>query len=260
MFWNLAHDFVLGVLASITATLVGPYDMIGFSVAAIFACIGIVRWHRVRLKEGKRGMDSWYFIALSFLVAALAIGAATYGIGLRSASVAIANSPPQPKKYFPADIDARIKAIDRLDTIIAAFHPLLEQSQEFWNHINEMIGNGTASAALTKYANDANPLFAELDLALSEYRIRFPELDGAVRNTEYSFAVGIYANSLNLRGEIAKWAGQPNAIQTILNTRTYAEWDRTIHGVQPWMEKSRQTLAQIRQQYAAAEVYSDRQK
>jgi len=55
LFWNIAHDFVLGVLASITASIIGPYDMIGFSAAAIFAFMGIVRWHRARVKEGRRG-------------------------------------------------------------------------------------------------------------------------------------------------------------------------------------------------------------
>jgi hypothetical protein len=92
MFWNIAHDFVLGVLASMAASIIGPYDMIGFSVAAIFAFMGIVRWHRARVKEGKRGMDSWYFISLALVIAVACFGVAIYGVGLRSAQSARAAS------------------------------------------------------------------------------------------------------------------------------------------------------------------------
>jgi hypothetical protein len=74
LFWNFAHDFVLGVLASITASIIGPYDMIGFSLAAIFTFIGIVRWHRARVKEGRRGMDSLDFISLAFVIAFVVLG------------------------------------------------------------------------------------------------------------------------------------------------------------------------------------------
>jgi hypothetical protein len=92
LFWNIAHDFVLGVLASITASIIGPYDMIGFSAAAIFAFMGIVRWHRARVKEGRRGMDSLYFISLAFVIAFACFGVAIYGVGLRTARSAVAVS------------------------------------------------------------------------------------------------------------------------------------------------------------------------
>jgi hypothetical protein len=93
LFWNFAHDFVLGVLASITASIIGPYDLIGFSAAAIFAFIGIIRWHRTRVKEGKRGMDSWYFISLALVVAVACFGVAIYGAGLRTAQPVRASVP-----------------------------------------------------------------------------------------------------------------------------------------------------------------------
>jgi hypothetical protein len=96
MFWNISHDFVLGVLASMAASIIGPYDMIGFSVAAIFAFMGIVRWHRARVKEGKRGMDSWYFISLALVIAVACFGVAIYGVGLRTAQSARASVPSPP--------------------------------------------------------------------------------------------------------------------------------------------------------------------
>jgi hypothetical protein len=260
MFWNVAHDFVLGVLASTTASLIGPYDAIGFSLAAIFAFIGIVRWQRARIKEGKRGMDSWYFIVLSLVVAVTAAGAAAYGVGLRSSSLSPSSAATAQKKYFPADIDARIKAIDRLDTIITGFQPILMQSQEFWNHIREMMGNGTATAALTKYENDATPLLDNMNSVLAEYRMRFPELDKVIKDDDYSYVVAIPYASSHMRDELVKWSSQPNFVQTIENTKTYDYWDKSIHAVQPWMEKSRRALAVLRQQYVSAEVYETGQQ
>ena len=57
---------------------------------------GIVGWHRRRVAQGRRGVHSWYFIALSCVVAVLAVGGAAYGIGLRS-SVVEAKPEKQPE-------------------------------------------------------------------------------------------------------------------------------------------------------------------
>jgi hypothetical protein len=107
-FLNLAHDFVLGVLASITASIISPYDMIGFSVAVIFAFVGVVRWHRTRIKEGKRGMDSWYFISLVFLIAIACFGVGIYGVGLRTAQPARASAQPQPDSAAASPVQSGV--------------------------------------------------------------------------------------------------------------------------------------------------------
>jgi hypothetical protein len=260
------RDFLINLAADIAASALSPTDMIGYFVALVFVVGWTISWHRKRIVGGKRGVDSWYFIALSLIVAIVAVRTAAYGIGLRSSLARVANAPvadgqsPKSapagqKKYFPADIDARIKAIDRLDTIVAGFQPILMQSQEFWNHIHEMIRDDTAPASLTKYENDAKPLLENIDSAMTEYRMRFPELERAIKNTDYSYVVAIPYAASHLKDELAKWSGQQNFVQTIENTKTYDYWDKSIHAVQPWIEKSRQELAVFRQQYASAEVY-----
>jgi hypothetical protein len=209
-------------------------------------------------------VDTWYFISGPLLVAFIAVGAAAYGLALRSIPATANGVPTQgadrratagQKQYFASDIDARIKAIDRLDSIVVRFQPILIQSQEFWNRIRAMISDGTASQLLIKYENDARPLLDDLNAALTEYRTRFPEFDEVVRSADYSHVVAIPYAASHLRDEIEHWSGQQNLIQTIENTKTYDYWDKSIHAVQPWMEKTRQRLARLRQQYASAEVY-----
>jgi len=68
----------------------------------------IVSWRRRRIASGKRGVDSWHFIALA--VAAIAIGAATYGIGLRS------SRPPGEAKSRPSLLIEKATVIVKVDS------------------------------------------------------------------------------------------------------------------------------------------------
>jgi len=63
------------VLWGLTALLLG---------AAIVHDVG--QWHMKRRAAGMAGLDSWYFIIPCLLIAALAVGAAAYGLGMRSAA------------------------------------------------------------------------------------------------------------------------------------------------------------------------------
>lgn len=256
------------VLVNLTAGAVGELGgMISYIASLGLAVWLIISWHRKRRAEGKRAVDSWYFISASLLVALLSVGAAAYGLALRSVPIDVISNvvpsrrtidrppTPQQRKYFASDIDSRIKAIDRLDSIVARFQPILMQSQEFLNHIRTMITDGTASRLLTNYENDARPLLNELNLAVSEYRIRFPEFEQLVQSEDYSYVVAIPYAASHLRDEIEHWSGQLNFIQTIENTKTFDYWDKSIRSVRPWIEKTRQELARLREQYASAEVY-----
>jgi len=96
--WVWVREFGLNVLANIAASAASPTDMIGYVVALGFGLAWLIKWHRSRIAKAERGMDSWYFIGLSLVVAAVAIGAAAYGIGLRSAHV---TSEGPPNKASP---------------------------------------------------------------------------------------------------------------------------------------------------------------
>jgi hypothetical protein len=110
---------------------------------------------------------------------------------------------------------------------------------------------------LTKYANDTRPILEDLDKAMAEYRLRFSEIEKALNTPEYPYVRSIPYISSQLIEELTQWSGQPHALRTIENTKTFDGFDKSIHSVQPWMEKSRQDLAALRQQYASAQVYDD---
>jgi hypothetical protein len=81
---TLARDFLVNMAAGVVGELSSPSGMMGYLVGLGFIIYGVIGWHRKRIAGGKRGVDSWYFIAFAFLVAVIAVGGAAFGIGLRS--------------------------------------------------------------------------------------------------------------------------------------------------------------------------------
>ena len=57
--------------------------MTGFVIALAVTVAWAISWHRRQRAAKKAGMASWTFIILVSLLAALAIGAAGYGLGLK---------------------------------------------------------------------------------------------------------------------------------------------------------------------------------
>jgi hypothetical protein len=234
-------------------------------VISVGAAAETVRHYVVeRRRAGLRLVEPHHLILAGLVLGTIGLGLVAGGFAWQTfwptntspaSGAQRSTAQPAQKTYFAADINARIAAIDRMDTIVVRFQPLLMQSQEFWNRIRAMIQDGSAADLLTKCANDAKPLLDETNAALLEYRTRFPEIETAIVTPELAYVRSIPSSSPNLRAEIAKWAGQPNAMQTIENTRTYAEWDRAIHSVQPWMEAARDNLRRLRQKYEQASVY-----
>jgi hypothetical protein len=99
------RDFGLNVLANIAANTASPIDMIGYAVALAFGLIWLVRWHRKRIAEGKRGMDTWYVISSAGIVTCIAIAIGAYGVGLRS--VKQSTFPTWPETYKPEVVNGK---------------------------------------------------------------------------------------------------------------------------------------------------------
>jgi hypothetical protein len=53
----------------------GPTSMIGIGIAILVIAASVIGWHRRQRAAKKPGMAGWQFIAVSFVIAAIAIGA-----------------------------------------------------------------------------------------------------------------------------------------------------------------------------------------
>jgi hypothetical protein len=101
------RDILINLFAGFLADLSSPHGLIGILISLGFAIYVIASWHRKRIAAGRRGVDSWYFIALSLVVAMIAIGGGAYGIGLRSAAAPQApKNEPQQTAENPATAPA----------------------------------------------------------------------------------------------------------------------------------------------------------
>ena len=82
------RDLLVNISASVVANLSSPAGVIEYVVLGIGLIIyWLVGWHRKRVSERKRGMDSWSVIGLCLVVVVLAASAASYGLGLRALQV-----------------------------------------------------------------------------------------------------------------------------------------------------------------------------
>src|SRR5450755_2181321 len=109
------REFLVNVAANIAAAQVA--EMIGWLVGIGCVLAWLVQWDRKRRAKEKRGMDSWYFISLSLLVAVVAMGGAAYGIGLRTASIKVAAE--KPKEVIATHIDFGPVATENKTVLVA---------------------------------------------------------------------------------------------------------------------------------------------
>jgi hypothetical protein len=83
---------VSGFVSPIAALLLA---IIGTLLLFVPACHHCHVWHMARKSGGRRGLDSWCFIAPRLVIAILAVAGAAYGFGLRS------SGSPQESKGTP---------------------------------------------------------------------------------------------------------------------------------------------------------------
>lgn len=107
------RDLLVNLAATVVGDISSPTGMLGYMIGIGAVVLWIIGWHRNRASRGRRGVDSWYFIVPSLAVAFVAVGFATYGIGLRSIKATVSPEPiaapaavaplKLAKNYFPAE-------------------------------------------------------------------------------------------------------------------------------------------------------------
>ena len=116
------REFLINVAAGLVGDIRSPSGMIGWTITVVLCGWWAISWHRRERAAKKLGMASWYFIAPCLVVAALAIAAGAYGIGLRSGPVQVSNQPASEVQaspitkhtYLRVDAEALTKALRQM--------------------------------------------------------------------------------------------------------------------------------------------------
>jgi hypothetical protein len=163
----------------------------------------------------------------------------------------------QSKRYFAYDIEARLKAIDHLDGILARFAPLIDKGQnDLLNNINAYIRDGWAADKLLQFAYDAKKVLDDLNSAVDGYQSRFPDIARTISLYPQShLAISLYSSSINLRDEILQWAGRDQMLQHVERSRAMLEWRQSLAALPQYVNYARNELALKRREYEAAEVH-----
>lgn len=82
------------IVVSASQLLASQLDVVAQVIGGLLVLVvcGAIWWHRRQRAANKPGMASWWFVGLSFLVALLAVGAGSYGLGLHFATEKSATS------------------------------------------------------------------------------------------------------------------------------------------------------------------------
>jgi hypothetical protein len=123
----------------VSPTVAGALAIIATLLLFVPACHHSHLWHKARKNDGRKGLDSWYFIAPCLIVAAIAIAGAAYGLGLHSVSPSvIQESPPAThggirppklntqtaKEDFQAALNAVSKVVHQTDDLLKVSEPI----------------------------------------------------------------------------------------------------------------------------------------
>src|ERR1700728_731909 len=78
-------DFIANLAAALAGELLTPPGMTGIAIAVLVIVAWTISGPRRQRAAKKQGMAAWQFIALCFVIAAAAMAAGGYGLGLRNA-------------------------------------------------------------------------------------------------------------------------------------------------------------------------------
>jgi hypothetical protein len=143
------------------------------------------RWHTLRKSDGRRGLDSWYFIVLAGIVAVAAIGAAGYGIGLRASKSEIvirdnaSADPVQPGNAIISDLPL---TPPKLGTQVAKedFQKAINDMSQIVSHASSLVkatGELVGNRPLIRMDNDnGGDLVAKLQQLDTDWKLVYHAL------------------------------------------------------------------------------------
>jgi hypothetical protein len=276
--WVLFREFLVNLGASAIGELSSPSGMMSYAVVLGFMILAVVSWHQKRVAKDKRGMDSWYFIALSSTVAVVAIFAAAYGVGLRASKpleVPGQSLQQQPLAFQPnihkspfeelAALNAHLSAGDRerLSNALFDFSQVLDQANKVFGAMNSAgakLNNAWQDGSVAKDSEShkarllaAQTLAKEFEANFSGQREKWKYYQSDIA---YVFGSDPDNNALQARNGIDdylnfldRWTKIENKNETpILQLMWHAQlrFDGYLHGFSNWKNESVARLDQVK--------------
>ena len=241
----------------------------GIGCAILVVAATGASWHGLndyRQHHGKKRLmfDPNYLIIFGLAVALIGVTwQQIRGVSANSSPSASgqSSSTTTKKKYFAYDIEARLQAIDALDTVLSDFLASFQERSNLENTISQHIESGTAPDILLTFANKIKPTIDRLNDLVSTFQPRFPDIARIIPDgRQFSVAVSIYSTTINLRAEILKWASKKDAAQYIQGSQRMQEWRQSMNALPAYINDARNELAKKRREYESADVYGPEKK
>lgn len=264
----------------------GQEQVTGALATLVFCCgIWLVGWNRRQRADNKPGMASLWIIASCFLVALIAVGGATYGLGLRSSTGDVktefdifsgkqfvpAKSPTPAggsdlvttslisadKFYSPAEKERIVDTMNFIrDRFTNVGYPLMADADAALNAVSPVITPGKLDSLAEKMPSAlaaADALGKDIDKIRNEsqsYAMDFALLLRAkpVYLETFQEALGDFANILSVYRGLLPTAGSYN--DQLRNTLTASgrNLSRAKHGFEQWMQECEKEMRKARTQ------------
>lgn len=247
MFGFSIREIISNIVGSLVADAVTPGGMIGYVLGLAIVAWMVFRWHQHQRAAKKRGMASWQFIALCFLLALIAIGGGAFGLGLRFANQsneptqsATQQSPtPRPlPHYSQKEKNDLLDAYRDLTTMLNKYGaPALNLGNTFINEWEDGGPNPFNKETVIGRLKAINTLIDQLDIEMFQKYIRGNAYENELLDVVVSNTPKTQLNDLR------------NALAGFINSATYVSviskdgdnWEK-IPGVHVVLEPSERQL------------------
>lgn len=263
--------------ASPETQFLAPYVAIASAAIWVALLILFLVSNRREIRSGIGKLGSFYFIIPCIALAILSIGAAAYGLGLRSASGPVTLSKGEPANAAPSSV---VKSAPTLLISPDRFYSRAEKERivDTMNYIHERFAQAgypimyDADAAFNEVSKTSTPanldsLIGRMATALKTADTLDKDID-KIRNESQSYAMDFayllrakpvyletfrealsdFTNTLSVYRNLSPTAGsqsEPLRKTLVASSRNLA---RTKHGFEKWMQDCEEEMRKARQQ------------
>lgn len=222
------------------------------------------------IRSGVTKLGSWYFIIPCVALAMLALSAAAYGVGLRSASVVPKSDPVSPPRVGVSQSTTRSlippytspaekeRIVDTMNFIRDRFnnvgYPIMADADAAFNAVSPVIALGKLESLAEKMKSAltaADALGRDIDKIRNEsqnYAMDFAFLLRAkpVYLETFREALGDFANALSVYRGLSPTAGSYSDPLIKMLIASGRNLSRAKHGFEQWMQECEEEMRKAR--------------